>query len=211
MDSSQAHLRQLHDRALDEMTTLVESAAPTMLGRPTPCAEWDVRALIEHTVGLNLGVAEAVLEGDAEAAAYADRPVSLWSSSVRLVRRAFQVSTAEQVYVTPVSSDLPFSVSDVLTIHLLDVVVHAWDLAVATGVDYRPSAEAVAAISGMATLVAARAVPSTLEQFAAPIRSAAGHEKEGWSHVLRLLGRDPGWSSPVDPAQDQPLQAVAPG
>ena len=44
----------LHARALDETGHLVDTVTPAQLGLPTPCADWDVRALLAHLVGGNL-------------------------------------------------------------------------------------------------------------------------------------------------------------
>jgi mannose-6-phosphate isomerase-like protein (cupin superfamily) len=132
----------------------------------------------------------------------------MWADSVQLVLRALDgLDEAQRVTVAPVSTEFSFGREEVRIIHLLDVLVHAWDLAASIGVDYQPSAAAVDAVSGMASLVAARAVPSTREQFAAPIRSADGDS--GWGHLLRLLGRDPIWRSPVGAVQPPSLAAVS--
>ena len=36
----------LHDRAVDETARLVDGVRPEQLGLPTPCPDWDVRALL---------------------------------------------------------------------------------------------------------------------------------------------------------------------
>ena len=191
-------IRQLHRRALEEMTALVGAAEPLTWEHPTPCTDWNVAELIEHAVGLNLGLAEAALIGDAPAEAYAPRPLVMWADSVELVLRAFDgLDEDGRTFVAPVSTELSFAARDVLTIHLLDVVVHSWDLAVAIGAAYEPAEEAVSAIADMAALIAARSVPSTRVEFSAPIRDHAG-QGDLWAHVLQRLGRDPRWVAPHD-------------
>ena len=44
----------LHDRALDSLGTTIEKIDPAQLGDPTPCSEFDVRALLNHVIGGNL-------------------------------------------------------------------------------------------------------------------------------------------------------------
>ena len=43
----------LHDRALDATTTIVANVATSQFGAPTPCVEFDVRALLNHMIGGN--------------------------------------------------------------------------------------------------------------------------------------------------------------
>jgi uncharacterized protein (TIGR03083 family) len=40
--------------------SLVDRIGPADLARPTPCAGWDLRALLAHLIGQNHGFAEAV-------------------------------------------------------------------------------------------------------------------------------------------------------
>ena len=39
-------------RALDGALAMIESVSPATLATPTPCADWDVRALIDHMIGV---------------------------------------------------------------------------------------------------------------------------------------------------------------
>src|SRR3954447_4083856 len=41
---------ELHRRAIDEFGRRVEAIADNQWGLPTPCADWDVRALVHHLV-----------------------------------------------------------------------------------------------------------------------------------------------------------------
>src|SRR5256885_10371907 len=45
---------ELHRRAIDEFGGRVEAVADNQWGLPTPCADWDVRALVRHLVYENL-------------------------------------------------------------------------------------------------------------------------------------------------------------
>ena len=53
-------LRALHQRALDDGRPLLDRVGAADLDRPTPCAGWDLRALVAHLIGQNHGFAEAV-------------------------------------------------------------------------------------------------------------------------------------------------------
>ena len=50
-------------RVIDETKRVVANVQPEQLGQPTPCADWDVRAVINHITGGSLMFAEAVEHG----------------------------------------------------------------------------------------------------------------------------------------------------
>jgi uncharacterized protein (TIGR03086 family) len=200
-------LRSLEHEALIRMSGLIAAATPDRLGDPTPCDEWSVADLVEHVVGLTMGFATALRRGDAPSAAYRPRPASRWPDAVRAMETALASGSWEaEVRIAPVCDDLSFPRHHVVAMHLLDVAAHGWDLARALGVDYDPGVAEVAAVQGMAELIAARPVPSTREQFAAPIL-ARDETTSGWERVLRRLGRDPSWQPPAH-APAPPLEAI---
>ena len=43
--------REFHQRAMAQTETVVEAVEPGQLTLPTPCSEYDVRALLSHMVG----------------------------------------------------------------------------------------------------------------------------------------------------------------
>ena len=188
--------------ALTRFGSLLEAVTEDRWQDPTPCDQWNVRELAEHTVGLTWGMAEALRSGDAEPDAYRPRPVSQWPDAESAMGRAARSasSTEERVRVRPVTAEVTFTPLEVVRIHLLDVVVHSWDLARALRLDHDPGAATTDLLS-VAALVAARALPSTTEQFGPPVVSQEPPAGD-WSRVLGLLGRDPGWQPPgvADPA-----------
>jgi mycothiol maleylpyruvate isomerase-like protein len=59
--------RPLHRRAMTQTESIVAAVEPGQLGNSTPCAEYDVRALLSHIVGGLNRVAIAGEGGDAMA------------------------------------------------------------------------------------------------------------------------------------------------
>ena len=51
------------ERVLDTTSQVIDRVEPDQLGNPTPCAEWDVRAVINHITGGATMFAECVEQG----------------------------------------------------------------------------------------------------------------------------------------------------
>lgn len=122
-------------------TAEIVKAAPSQLDAPTPCAEWDVRALLNHVIG-TLWLAEALfsdqpprypmapgglppadLAGDDPAAAYAE-------ASAAALAAASAGDALTRVHRTPLGEMPGPGLAGFTT---LDILVHGWDLAKATG------------------------------------------------------------------------------
>jgi len=134
-------ISELHAQALDATGRIVRGVAADRWHAATPCAGWDARALVSHLVAGNLWAAELAaggtiggvgsrLDGDL----LGDDPAAAYEQSA---------AAAAAVFRRPGALDAPCAVSygpvpgSVYAGHrFLDVLVHGWDLAVATGQDY---------------------------------------------------------------------------
>jgi uncharacterized protein (TIGR03086 family) len=130
----------LHRQALDATGRTVAGIRPDQLAAPTPAGDWDVRALLNHVVAGNLWAGELAagktidevgdrLDGDV----LGDDPSAAYDASAKVAGDAF---------AAPGALDAPCAVSygpvpgSVYAGHrFLDVLIHGWDLAVATGQD----------------------------------------------------------------------------
>jgi uncharacterized protein (TIGR03086 family) len=180
-----------HRRALDVTTSLVRDLTDDQLGRPSPCAGWDLRALLEHMVGQNHGFADAVSSGaDVPVAGFAPRAYSVaaWEESAARVSAAFADAPGErEVLLVEISPEQRFPVALVLGFHLLDTVVHSWDVATSVGREFRPDDETAGIVCEMAAAVPAgpaREAPGAA--FAPPV-DVPGDDP--WATALALLGR----------------------
>jgi uncharacterized protein (TIGR03086 family) len=133
-------ITRLHRRALDSTGRVVAGISPDQLDLRTPDADWDVRALLNHVVGGNLWAAELAAGGTIEQVG--DRldgdvigadPTAAYDRSATAAAAAFEA---------PGALDAPCAVSygpvpgSVYAGHrFVDVLIHGWDLAAATGQD----------------------------------------------------------------------------
>lgn len=187
--------RPLHRRALDSAGTVLARVRPADLVRPTPCAGWDLHALLGHIIGQNHGFADAVGTADAPLAAYADRPPEpagvgeAWQTSADVLATAFAAAPLDRrVLLAEFSDEVRFPVARVVGFHLLDTAVHAWDVATALGETFRPDDDIVAE-----TLAQARQIPDGPNrlQLGASFAPALAGDGDDWNDALALLGRTP--------------------
>lgn len=139
----------LHRRAVDAFGERVHGVTADAWRQPTPCREWDVRALVNHVVGENLWIPPLLAgkridevtdipDGDV----LGDDPQRAWDDST-----VDAVAAAKRTSLDAVTH---LSFGDVPAVEYLwqltvDALVHAWDLAHATGQDETFDADLVAA------------------------------------------------------------------
>jgi uncharacterized protein (TIGR03086 family) len=119
---------------------VVAALPPGSWDRPTP-SEVSVRELVEHVVAGNLftaGLLAGASRDDARAAVASDPlggdPLSAVTASCAAQREAFAAAAPDQTVPHP-NGDLP--VEAFRRFRLVDLVVHAWDLTRAAGLDER--------------------------------------------------------------------------
>jgi uncharacterized protein (TIGR03086 family) len=121
------------DRAFDSTLTILAKVEPGQLDAPTPCASWDIRALISHFTGTARWWASLVTgKGDAQDADYAAADFAdAYEESIRIARAAFGADGVLDATVR-----LPFgefSGAIVLGMAAVEQFTHGWDLARAIG------------------------------------------------------------------------------
>src|SRR3954454_16268784 len=128
----------LHRRALAATRPIVAGVAHHQWTGPTPADEWDVRTLVNHIVSGNLWAAELAagrtiadvgdrLEGDVRGAA----PIAAYDISAAAAAAAFEAPGALEAPCAVSYGPVPGSVY--AGHRFIDVLIHGWDLAVATG------------------------------------------------------------------------------
>lgn len=147
-------IAELHRRALEATKKVVANVGPGQWAAPTPCAGWDVRALVNHLVSGNLWAAE--LASGKSIADVGDRlDGDLLGADPRRAHDA-SAAAAAAAFGAPGALEAPCTVSygpvpgSVYAGHrFLDVLIHGWDLAVASGQDTTLDPILVDACDGM--------------------------------------------------------------
>ncbi len=130
----QRSLLDAYDRTVAAVGALADSVRADSLSDPTPCADWDVRALLGHLAFVvqrygTLAAGGRVLD---EEPSYED-PAAAFSMHAESARAAFARSGyLTEVAPTPVGPQ-PGSVTVQHVIN--ELVAHGWDLARAIGAD----------------------------------------------------------------------------
>ncbi|HUZ19108.1 MAG TPA: TIGR03086 family metal-binding protein [Acidimicrobiales bacterium] len=127
----------LFEAALDQAAHLVEGVRPDQLGLATPCSEFDVRALLAHLVFAveRAGAIPAGLDAIEAVTVPAGVPDGAWAV---LYHQA--AGSALAAWSDPALLDaelkLPWMSTtgrDALSMYVMEVAAHGWDLATATG------------------------------------------------------------------------------
>src|SRR5215213_8472042 len=107
---------------------LIDSIGDADWRRPTPCSEWDLRALVAHVIGTNRWGA-AVARGEAPSADAPEASAAAYWASTEAALAAWQQPGARERLVALPMGEVPGSVA--MTINFGDNLVHQWDLAAA--------------------------------------------------------------------------------
>jgi len=180
-------------RALTTTQEVVGGVRSADLDLPTPCAEYDVRRLLEHVIGWQVVFAACAADEDPSLAD--GSPTYVLGDPVRDLRAAAAALTGNLGRRADESINLPYRgtvpVTQLLDELVAETVIHTWDLAAGLrrSVEF-DSATIAAAQAGLTMMLA--------ESFAEQgFRS--GGERTGADELEALLvrsGRDPEWSVP---------------
>jgi len=149
---------------------------------PTPCAGWDLGALVTHMTEQHQIFAAA-------AGTPAPHPVRSYAAAADLVLTAFAApGVLDRPFLLPeIHPTRTFPGRQAIGFHLVDYVVHGWDVATALGIPYDIAPDVLAA-----TLPIARAVPdgAARQGTFAPARPVPPGTPP-LDEILLLLGRRP--------------------
>ncbi|ONH28727.1 TIGR03086 family protein [Pseudofrankia asymbiotica] len=192
-------IRELDRRALALTGEMVGHVTADQLTLPTPCPDWTLYGLLRHLVSQNEGFAAAARgEGEAlpvwRSGDLGDNPHAAYQASAELVSDAFTADDAlDRPFALPeVIEGITFPGRVAISFHLVDYVVHAWDVAATIGAPWEPDEDLTAAALRVAEIVPAdgRGPGAAFERATVvPDGVPARHR------LLGLLGRDPSWKA----------------
>ncbi|MEU8896478.1 TIGR03086 family metal-binding protein [Nocardia sp. NPDC048505] len=121
------------DRALDVTGTIVEAVTAAQLAAPTPCRDWDVRAVLNHTVSGMHRVAAALsgMGAERDDEWVGSDPQGAYAAAAEIDRAAWHRPDALAATMDSPYGTLPGAV--VAAMHLTEIVVHGVDVALAIG------------------------------------------------------------------------------
>jgi uncharacterized protein (TIGR03086 family) len=183
-------------QAMDGFGQRLQQVDGAQWDAPTPCADWNVRTLVNHVVGELLWV-PPLLEGRTIAEVgdrfdgdvVGDDAAATWASAAASAQAAASMPGAQERTVHLSFGDFPGG--DYLGQITSDVVIHSWDLARAIGADDRWG----------------DALVEFVDRFLAPQVEAwrsggafgpavdAGPDADAQDRLLALCGRSPRWAA----------------
>jgi uncharacterized protein (TIGR03086 family) len=124
----------LLSRVLDKTGGLIEGVRSDQWELPTPCTDWDVRALVEHILGwirvFDAAANGGVFEGDPADYRLGDAPAEDFRSSADSLVEGWRAGGTERT-VRLTMGEMPAPM--VFDMTLMEYVTHGWDVATATG------------------------------------------------------------------------------
>ncbi|MFF7453561.1 TIGR03086 family metal-binding protein [Kitasatospora sp. NPDC008115] len=201
-------LLELHARALELAASVVDAVQPEQLVLPTPCADWSLRRLLEHVVGQHRGFAAAAGGAGPDLALWRDVPVhgdpaGAFRHSAARLTAAFALAAAAPhpapLRLPEIRDGGPIPFDRAVGFHLLDTLVHAWDVAVTLGSPTRLTAAVeddpvlageLLALAGAVPAAPADRAPGRAFAAVLTARESAGP----FERALALLGRDTAWA-----------------
>ncbi|MCM3882090.1 TIGR03086 family metal-binding protein [Frankia sp. R82] len=201
--------REWLDWAMDIFDIQVRAVPENAWDAPTPCRDWNVRALVNHLTVEHLWVPPLLagltredigrrFDGDQ----LGTDPVSVWSATARQSRAAWN---RQDVWArSPVLSFGPTPADEYAFQLTADLLLHSWDLARAVDEAGRLPGDSTSARTVGSNRDLVRWVQHTLARqidawrvvgiFADPV--TVPPDADEWTRLVALSGRSPNWHPP---------------
>ncbi len=179
---------------------IVDLVRDDQWGLPTPCSRWNLRQLVEHMILENRGFAAAADGERVDRTVWDDLTFDddLRADYRRSVDRVVAAFGADGVldrgfWLPKISHATLFPAPQAISFHLLDYVVHGWDVAAALGHPIEMAADLATVVLDIAD----REVPDIPRRqhpdasFRPPI--PLGDDAPEQDRLLAVLGRSPRW------------------
>src|SRR5579864_1757119 len=141
---------ELYIKAMQSTRGYIDGVRTDQWHGPTPCSEWDVKQVANHIIGENLWAAELFqgktigevgtrFDGDLTGA----DPAAAYALSVEAAAPVVRAPSAMEAICHLSFGD--YSGSDYAAQLFMDLLIHGWDIAIATGQEARLDPELVQA------------------------------------------------------------------
>jgi uncharacterized protein (TIGR03086 family) len=181
-----------------EVARVVTGVRDDQLTDPTPCADTSVAALLDHLVGLTIAFREAAEKIPQTGGPRADAANLAPDWRIRIPMQldglvaAWQHPTAWQGDTHIAGMEMPAAAAG--TAGLNEVLIHGWDIAVATGQEYRPDPDTVRTCFDFGVAFA-KGAPEARDQMYGPVVPVP-EDAPLFDRLLGQAGRDPSWAPP---------------
>jgi uncharacterized protein (TIGR03086 family) len=182
--------------AYENAAVIVSGIRPDQVGNATPCSGYDVAGLIDHVVEAGHRAA-ALGHGQAPPSGDASPHVEVTEAPGRLRNSARDAAAAwaddiRLVATTTMPWGVQYTGAALIDMYLLELAVHAWDLAWATGqLDRLDPTLAAPALSAARAFIRQefRDMVGPGAPFAAEVPPPTG--ADDWERFVAFTGRDP--------------------
>jgi len=180
-----------------EAARVVGNVPPHALDTPTPCGDWDLRTLLNHTILWTSYSAERRAHGESVAQDLMDKDFAadpgFREDYARQISKAVEAWSDPQAWAgdrSVMGSATP--ATEVGAMLIMEMALHGWDVAKATGQEYH--ADDALAKTLLETVQAQAEMFRKYQGFADAI--ATGDDAPDFDRALALSGRDPAWKQP---------------
>ncbi|MEU8296129.1 TIGR03086 family metal-binding protein [Micromonospora sp. NPDC048909] len=177
--------------AAPRTVAVVRGIADDQLDLPTPCHDYSVRDLLNHLFQVVVNFQDLAAKRPVE---WADKPDHLadgWRDRFEVETDRLVAAWSDPASLEGISTGMGMPQATVGGMALLDLTVHGWDLATATGQAYAPAPEATAALHELVEQLGATA--RKMGVFAEPVPTDP--TVPDLHRLLGVTGRDPAWSA----------------
>ena len=179
------------------LTGVVDGVREEQLTAPTPCTERSLGDLLDHVDGLSLAFTAAAtktpLEGGGGPSADASRLGADWRPRIRQRLASLASAWREDAAWTGMTHaggvDLPAEVAGIVALD--EVIVHGWDIAVASGQSFSSEARLVEAALQFVQSTVAQNPDGSPGLFGPPV--PVPEDAPVLDRLIGLTGRDPAW------------------
>ncbi|WP_063045857.1 TIGR03086 family metal-binding protein [Nocardia pseudovaccinii] len=194
---TQVDLIALNAQAVRTSIEVVSQLTPADLAKPTPCAGWTLHGLLAHMITQHYGFA-AASGGEGDLSLWRLRPlgedpIADYRAAAEHVLASFaEDGVLDRSFPLPeFTSAFEFSGAEAVSFHLIDYVVHSWDVARTLGRTVHFDDDLLAVALSVAEIVPggpARLAPGSAF---GPVIAWSGDSV--LDEIVAILGRSPSW------------------